>query len=167
MSDHPGSSESRASGDASAVQELVVIGLRDQLGEFGLHAVQPKTDCPHMSLVQAAFEGLVSKEGAVVPEGIKCSNCPDSANAVDNNWICLICYEILCGRDKAEHMMMHSVENGHLTCISFDDLSIWCYACDSYLDHFRPELSPIYQQFHIAKFGSPSPAFPNPNATKI
>ena len=34
-----------------------------------------------------------------------------------------------------EHMLMHGVTEEHLMCLSFSDLSVWCYGCDHYVDN--------------------------------
>ena len=32
-------------------------------------------------------------------------------------------------------MLMHGIEEGHLMCLSYSDLSVWCYGCDQYVDN--------------------------------
>ena len=41
--------------------------------------------------------------------------------------------QVYCGRYRSEHMVMHSFETGHKMVLSYADLSVWCYACDSYV----------------------------------
>lgn len=40
----------------------------------------------------------------------------------------------------------------------FSDLSVWCFACDSYLDaQSILELRPVYEVAHLLKFGERPP----------
>ncbi len=44
--------------------------------------------------------------------------------------------------------------------LSADDLSAWCYHCDTYVDNYAfPELFMAYSAVHVAKFGD-APAVP-------
>lgn len=50
-----------------------------------------------------------------------------------------------CRRSDNGHMGEHCSEAGHLLVLSPDDLSAWCYGCDSYIDTFAyPELFSAY-----------------------
>ena len=40
-------------------------------------------------------------------------------------------------RYKKGHCLSHSQESGHCLALNFSDLSVWCYACDNYLDHAK------------------------------
>lgn len=42
-------------------------------------------------------------------------------------------------------MVKHNEETGHPIALSFSDISVWCYACDDYIDG---EVS-IYYYFHV------------------
>ncbi|CAI2189688.1 7989_t:CDS:2, partial [Funneliformis geosporum] len=47
-------------------------------------------------------------------------------------WLCLICCESHCGRNDKKHAIMHYENNKeHALSINFEDLSIWCYECDT------------------------------------
>ena len=50
---------------------------------------------------------------------------------------CKTCFnlKVFCSRFVNEHMLMHSLEAGHLMCLSYSDLSVWCYGCDQYVDN--------------------------------
>jgi hypothetical protein len=96
----------------------------------GLFAVRPKRSCTHLRTINAP----PANEEALSPRQ-PCEIC----EADDGNWVCLNCYIVLCGRDRKRHMMAHFVaNNSHPLCLSFDDLSVWCYGCSSYVDYELP-----------------------------
>ncbi|KAI4342032.1 hypothetical protein MLD38_026694 [Melastoma candidum] len=52
-----------------------------------------------------------------------------------------------------KHMLRHSQETGHALALSFSDLSVWCFACDSYIDaQVLSQLRPPYETAYIMKF---------------
>jgi hypothetical protein len=75
-----------------------------------------------------------------------------------------------CGRYVNSHAATHSADSGHLIGLSFSDLSVWCYGCDSYIKHpvkytnlFHllkkvQSLSGILNKVHSAKFATPPPS---------
>ncbi|XP_029467341.1 histone deacetylase 6 isoform X3 [Rhinatrema bivittatum] len=89
-----------------------------------LYAVTPLPWCPHLESVQPVpFSGL----DVLQP----CGECGSKVE----NWVCLVCYKVYCGRYVNEHMLTHSLSSGHLLVLSYSDLSVWCYGCDSYVYH--------------------------------
>eukprot|EP01113_Clastostelium_recurvatum_P007668 TRINITY_DN1357_c1_g1_i2.p1 TRINITY_DN1357_c1_g1~~TRINITY_DN1357_c1_g1_i2.p1 ORF type:complete len:165 (-),score=9.59 TRINITY_DN1357_c1_g1_i2:46-540(-) len=81
-----------------------------------------------------------------------CATCKD----VSENWVCLACGGIYCSRYVQGHMSEHNEANrSHHIGISFSDLSVWCYTCDSYIKDGR--LSPLLRAMHLAKFGEALP----------
>lgn len=105
-----------------------------------LHAIVPKSDCPHLVEVNDVIStGINVKE-----ECIDCKN-------VGENWICLTCYKVYCGRFVNEHMVIHGIESNHSLVLSFADLSVWCYKCDSYIHN--PALLSAKRAAHLDKFG--------------
>ena len=44
-------------------------------------------------------------------------------------------FQVNCGRFVSGHMSNHHTEIGHCLVLSFRDLSVWCYECDSYIDN--------------------------------
>lgn len=51
-------------------------------------------------------------------------------------------------------MLEHNAETGHLIAAGFEDLSFWCYGCNSYLNHLS--IKPVYDSYcvlHKDKFG--------------
>lgn len=109
-----------------------------------LYAVVPVTWCPHLEEVQPVPNGSLNTTSP-------CEECQDTSE----NWCCLTCYKVLCGRFVAEHMLMHGVCEEHHMVLSFSDLSTWCYACDVYVHH--PTLFEAKRAAHLDKFGEEPP----------
>lgn len=113
--------------------------------------VDPLPWCPHLDAVKP-----------LPPSGVDvfqpCSDCGSDAE----NWICLTCYQVsppytppalpvfrmwslshlshpllqvCCGRYVNEHMVTHGTVSEHPVVLSFSDLSVWCYLCESYVHH--------------------------------
>jgi len=77
-----------------------------------------------------------------------------STAASQENWICLTCGGVFCGRYDYKHMVEHHSKTGHSLCLSLQDLSIWCYNCMQYVDHtFFPRCQRIFDHFSKLKFG--------------
>lgn len=65
--------------------------------------------------------------------------------------MCLICYKIFCSRYINEHSRLHYESSEHPLTLSFSDLSVWCYACEAYVDN--PRLHKFKNLAHKSKFG--------------
>lgn len=55
----------------------------------------------------------------------------ESCGNIGENWVCLICSVVMCSRYVKSHMVAHNAQSGHMLVLSFSDLSVWCYVCDS------------------------------------
>ncbi|XP_060619126.2 histone deacetylase 6 isoform X1 [Anolis sagrei] len=115
--------------------------LGDNPVDGGLfYAVTPLSWCPHLDSVLP-----------VPPTGLNvlepCSECGSKVE----NWICLVCYKVCCGRYINQHMVAHNSESGHPLVLSFADLSAWCYECQAYVHH--PTLFEAKRLAHTMKFG--------------
>jgi len=67
------------------------------------------------------------------------------------NWFCLSCHVTNCSRYVSGHQLAHHKSSSHPLALSYSDLSVWCFVCDSYVDN---EL--LYQVKNLAhkdKFG--------------
>ena len=93
-----------------------------------MFAIVPLKACPHLHLVQRVPE-------TGIDPNMPCVDC----GSQKENWICLICYEVFCGRYIQQHMIDHSNESGHPLALSFSDLSVWCYLCEAYVDNMVNE----------------------------
>lgn len=126
-----------ATGVCSTFCELLEEDLKDA-GLF--YAVTPLPWCPHLkSVLPVPLPGLNVLE-----------TCAECGSQVEN-WVCLICYKVGCGRYINQHMIAHNAETGHPLVLSFADLSVWCYECQAYVHH--PTLFEAKRQAHLMKFG--------------
>ncbi|CAL1298744.1 unnamed protein product [Larinioides sclopetarius] len=101
--------------------------------------VTPLEYCPHLDLLQP-----VPNEG-LNPRAV-CQTCKDPSE----NWVCLHCYQVYCGRFINQHMVQHGLDMKHYLTLSYSDLSVWCYACDAYIHNNL--LVPIKERACEAKF---------------
>ncbi|XP_072025995.1 histone deacetylase 6-like isoform X2 [Amphiura filiformis] len=117
------------------------ISLPIEEAGHGLHAVIPLSWCPHLeSDVMPLPDGGVDTRAP-------CLECADTRE----NWVCLHCYQVFCGRYINEHMVLHGAATMHPLVLSYSDLSVWCYGCDSYVHH--EILVPAKTSAHRSKFG--------------
>ncbi|XP_035797370.1 histone deacetylase 6 isoform X3 [Amphiprion ocellaris] len=111
-----------------------------------LYVVDPLPWCPHLDAVKP-----------LPPSGVDvllpCEDCGSDAE----NWICLTCYQVLCGRYVNEHMVSHGVVSQHPLVLSFSDLSVWCYLCEAYVHN--QILFEAKNAAHCAKFGEEIPGW--------
>ncbi|XP_059189555.1 histone deacetylase 6 isoform X2 [Centropristis striata] len=119
--------------------ELLSVGQTDTL-----YVVDPLSWCPHLDSVKP-----------LPPSGVdvfvSCQDCGSDAE----NWTCLTCYQVFCGRYVNEHMVSHGVVSEHPLVLSFSDLSVWCYLCEAYIHH--QILFEAKNSAHCAKFGEEIP----------
>lgn len=135
--------ESRTPASASSRSTL---DSEDPTGEAS-GWVEPLTHCPHLSELPTSCSHLPAFDSL-------CSRCHDPRE----NWACLICQETLCGRYINAHMLGHFKATNHSIAISFRDLSVWCFKCESYLDaQVIPQLRPAFELLYIMKFREPPP----------
>ncbi|XP_034109218.1 histone deacetylase 6 isoform X2 [Drosophila albomicans] len=108
-----------------------------------MFAIYPLKSCPHLSQLRPEE----------APQSIETSSaCGGCASTVEN-WMCLSCKAIGCGRYINEHMEEHCRREQHPLVLSFSDLSVWCYECSAYIDH---PLLYVYQNLaHLDKFNEP------------
>ena len=104
------------------------------------HSQQPLTRLPTPNL---AAVGWLSDDN-------KCVDCDNA----EENWLCLSCHTVHCGRFASAHARKHVTASGHLIACGLADLSFWCYQCDSYLHHLTIEpVYHFYRTLHVMKFG--------------
>ncbi|XP_061195454.1 histone deacetylase 6-like isoform X1 [Saccostrea echinata] len=130
--------------EASPVSANEVLRQLEAQGHTQMFAVTPLPWCPHLETVTPVPRGRIDT-------GSPCEDCGD----LSENWTCLVCYKIYCSRFVNEHMLMHGVMETHLMCLSFSDLSVWCYGCDHYIDN--PALFEAKNAAHLHKFGTSLP----------
>ncbi|XP_036435365.1 LOW QUALITY PROTEIN: histone deacetylase 6 [Colossoma macropomum] len=121
----------------------LVCGAVDMGGDT-MYVVDPLAWCPHLDSVQP-----------VPADGIDVFRPCEECGADTENWICLCCYKVLCGRFVNEHMVTHGQVSDHPMVLSFADLSVWCYPCESYVHN--KVLYEAKNAAHLAKFGEEIP----------
>ncbi|XP_054652380.1 histone deacetylase 6 isoform X2 [Dunckerocampus dactyliophorus] len=115
-----------------------------EMGGATMYVVDPLSWCPHLDAVKP-----------LPPSGIDVLlPCQDCGSEVEN-WICLTCYQVSCGRYVNEHMLMHGVMSQHPLVLSFCDLSVWCYVCEAYVHN--QVVFDAKNAAHSAKFGEEIP----------
>lgn len=128
-----------------------------------MYAVVPLKTCPHLSslrfneapnrkILQLIFFNIIQ---IIIFNfchlEIKTTTSCQSCESPLENWICLMCYHVYCGRYIMEHMLYHHLETDHPLTMSFNDLSVWCYKCEAYIDN--PVLFKYKNLAHNDKFG--------------
>ncbi|CAB4055472.1 unnamed protein product [Lepeophtheirus salmonis] len=93
----------------------------------GASLVVPLPWCPHLKNIPKSPR----LKDTVINTDTPCSDCEN----VGENWYCLYCEAVYCGRYVQEHALFHGLEKEHPLTLSFSDLSVWCYVCDSYVDN--------------------------------
>ncbi|XP_017324157.1 histone deacetylase 6 isoform X1 [Ictalurus punctatus] len=121
----------------------LVCSAADVAGDT-MYVVDPLAWCPHLESVRAVPAG-----------GIDVFRPCEECGAETENWICLCCYKVLCGRFVNEHMVAHGQLSSHPLVLSFADLSVWCYSCESYVHN--KVLYEAKNAAHLAKFGEEIP----------
>ncbi|KAI8341704.1 hypothetical protein BC941DRAFT_499263 [Chlamydoabsidia padenii] len=66
---------------------------------------------------------------------------------------------ILMDRYRQAHMVDHVEHSDHFVCLSYSDLSVWCFACDSYVTH--QTLDDLKHRAYVAKFNEEPPTLIN------
>jgi len=109
-------------------------------------AIEPKRDCPHIiTYFTTTYDfNTINHNGP-------CKTCGDTTE----NWVCLTCFEVYCSREVKGHMIEHEKEVHHKIVLSFSDISVWCYECDSYITH--QSLNNVLSILHQKKFQKPLP----------
>ena len=111
--------------------------------------VDPKRDCPHVLRPSPA----IIAHGAHCIASSACSACGDTSE----NWLDVVDGSVNCSRHVSGHAALHAQATSHALSVSFSDLSVWCYACDSYIA--SPLLDGLLNALQAAKH-SPSATAP-------
>ncbi|XP_035237895.1 histone deacetylase 6 isoform X1 [Anguilla anguilla] len=110
-----------------------------------MFVVEPLPWCPHLEAVGPLPAGGID---VFLP----CEDCGADAE----NWVCLCCYKVFCGRYVNQHMVTHGLVSEHPLVLSFADLSVWCYSCEAYVHN--QVLYDARNAAHQSKFGEDVPA---------
>jgi len=116
-------------------------------GTGGGFCIVPSTSCPHAA----------SRCGSVLGEVDVAGPCVECGR-VGENWVCGQCQTLHCGRYLCGHMLRHEKDTGHCIGFSLRDSSVWCFACDCYVDEGSVQaVQPLYQQLYYKKHGEWDP----------
>ncbi|KAK6241175.1 zinc finger protein [Theobroma cacao] len=109
--------------------------------------VEARTQCDHLA-------SLSSDLAHIPTPNTPCNRCQHPSE----NWLCLCCKDVLCSRFVNKHMLEHYKQTTHCIALSYSDLSVWCFACDTYLDaQVIRQLRPVHETAYILKFGEAPP----------
>ncbi|XP_026307130.1 histone deacetylase 6 isoform X3 [Piliocolobus tephrosceles] len=153
-SESQGASESQAPGEENLLGEaaggqdmadsMLMQGSRGLTDQAIFYAVTPLPWCPHLVAVCP-----IPAAGLDVTQ--PCGDC----GTMQENWVCLSCYQVYCGRYISGHMLQHHGNSGHPLVLSYIDLSTWCYYCQAYVHH--QALLDVKNIAHQNKFGEDMP----------
>lgn len=108
--------------------------ILDHGGEDHGGPVIPTQICSHV--VQENLVSVSNLDEIFLPyqgmESIENGRCSEGCSS-DENWLCLTCGEIRCGRYAQRHNLCHWKDSTHKIALSIRDLSVWCYECDKYI----------------------------------
>uniref|UniRef100_A0A3Q2PSL3 Histone deacetylase 6 n=1 Tax=Fundulus heteroclitus TaxID=8078 RepID=A0A3Q2PSL3_FUNHE len=142
------SSPALASINTSAASTTGLVYDEKMMEHDTLYVVDPLPWCPHLDAVKP-----LPHSGIDVFQ--PCGDCGSDAE----NWICLTCYQVCCGRYVNEHMVTHGAVMEHPMVLSFADLSVWCYLCESYIHHQVRGIRPPHTHADVTGWG-PYPPHP-------
>ncbi|XP_047329087.1 histone deacetylase 6 [Impatiens glandulifera] len=121
--------------------------------------VEARTSCDHLNSLSSDLTHI-----PIPNNNTPCTSCLNPTE----NWLCLCCKDVFCSRFVNKHMLHHFHTTTHGIALSFSDLSVWCFQCDSYLDaQLIPQLRPVYETAYILKFGVAPPFRNMPFLTSI
>ncbi|PKI71642.1 histone deacetylase 6 [Punica granatum] len=132
---------------SSAALEFGIEGDEEFIHGAASGWVEARTSCDHL--------GSLSTDLLHIPTpDTPCNRCDHPSE----NWLCLCCKGVLCSRFVNKHMLQHYQQSNHSLALSFSDLSVWCFACDAYLDaQVISQLRPVHETAYILKFSEPPP----------
>jgi hypothetical protein len=126
---------------ASALR-VVDDDYQEQDGDF-------PSGCPH---VGATAERLNLAHGLPGRCHVCMANNVPPMDGLREDWLCLTCFGVYCGRFHHKHALAHFSLVNHPICMGLGDLSIWCYECMSYVDHNQaPRLASMYEELRFLK----------------
>ncbi|XP_050350198.1 ubiquitin carboxyl-terminal hydrolase 3-like isoform X1 [Nymphalis io] len=119
-------------------------------------------ECTHL-LDNVNLDSDLFGEETVITKDFNCSECAIK----EQNWLCLQCGVVNCGRYANGHAKHHAETLDHQLCMSCDVYSVYCYKCDDYVsnDVDLQSIDKIRQSImHVRNNGD---AEPNSNIEQI
>ena len=100
-------------------------------------SLKSKHNCPHIEKINLID---IEKFQKMQFENLKCQNCDEN----NDIWICLICGECFCSKNKNSHFIQHNKNNeDHCIYIGLNDLNIWCNKCSNDTQNNEDKLNNI------------------------
>nr|XP_026493141.1 ubiquitin carboxyl-terminal hydrolase 3-like isoform X1 [Vanessa tameamea] len=87
-------------------------------------------ECTHL-LDNVNLDSDLFGEETVITKDFNCSECAIK----EQNWLCLQCGVVNCGRYANGHAKHHAESLDHQLCMSCDVYSVYCYKCDDYVSN--------------------------------
>ncbi|XP_063830272.1 ubiquitin carboxyl-terminal hydrolase 3-like [Ostrinia nubilalis] len=87
-------------------------------------------ECSHL-LDNVKVDSDLIVEDTAITKNFSCSEC----GVKDQNWLCLQCGVVNCGRYVNGHAKLHAESQDHQMCLSCDVYSVYCYKCDDYVSN--------------------------------
>lgn len=112
------------------------------------------THCPHLDNPAAVLidANLLVPTKHSLPSALGGGGAAACAHGCDSveQWVCLQCGGVHCGRYVNSHALEHHRANStHMIAASLADLSVHCYKCDAYVRH--PRLKPLLARLRYLK----------------
>ncbi|XP_026325993.1 ubiquitin carboxyl-terminal hydrolase 3-like isoform X2 [Hyposmocoma kahamanoa] len=87
-------------------------------------------ECSHL-LDNVKVDSVLVAVDISITKNFSCSGC----GTKEQNWLCLQCGAVNCGRYVNGHAKQHAEEALHQLCMSCDVYSVYCYKCDDYVSN--------------------------------
>ncbi|KPI98358.1 Ubiquitin carboxyl-terminal hydrolase 3 [Papilio xuthus] len=87
-------------------------------------------ECTHLLDNVKVDKNSIFQDGTIT-KNFKCSEC----TTPEQNWLCLQCGVVNCGRYVKGHAQSHAEAADHYLCMSCDAYSVYCYKCDDYVSN--------------------------------
>ncbi|XP_035447149.1 ubiquitin carboxyl-terminal hydrolase 3 [Spodoptera frugiperda] len=114
-------------------------------------------ECTH--LLDNVKADSFNVEDTTITKNFNCSECA----AEGQNWLCLHCGAVNCGRYVNGHAKLHAETSDHQLCMSCDVYSVYCYKCDDYvsndleynpIDKIRQSIMQLRRQHDVESNGN-------------
>ncbi|XP_053664790.1 ubiquitin carboxyl-terminal hydrolase 3-like [Anopheles marshallii] len=115
---------------AVAAEPITNTPLRDVSDAVVLSDVVVAASPTTVLTVASTASSSSSSSSAAASKHWKCTECSISKD----NWMCLQCGAVLCGRYDNGHALKHSNMNkNHNICMNTSNQSVYCYKCDEFV----------------------------------
>ncbi|XP_020425404.1 histone deacetylase 6 isoform X4 [Prunus persica] len=111
-------------GSSSAAQAEPFVENEEEL-IFGAESgwVAARTFCDHLPSLSTDLAHIPAPD-------TPCNRCQHP----NENWLCFCCMDVLCSPFVNKYTVQHYQQTKHCLALSYSDLSVWCFSCDTCLD---------------------------------